>query len=65
MVESILFNVVVLALLGVVYKQFTSRQDRIESKVDWLITRNGGGYQAKQIKERGDGNGPSNKTTQA
>lgn len=56
MVESILSTVSVLALLGIIFKLFYNRMNRLENKVDWLIMRNGGGYQPKVRTKKGVNN---------
>lgn len=54
MIEAVLSNVVVLALLGVVCKQFSGRLSRLEGKVDQLIQLNGAKHEPKRKKKRGE-----------
>lgn len=56
MVESILSATVILALGGIIYKQFTGRLNRLEDKVDWLIKSNGGQCKPKIRSDKGGNN---------
>jgi len=56
MLESILSSVVILALGGAICKLFYDRLNRLEDKIDFLITKNGSDYQPKQNKKRGESN---------